>query len=110
MTQANYESAPDREATRVVSCNTTSIVRVLGAVQDAGFLSKSRGVLIRRANEPWEADHSGILNTVVPEPHQRPDAQRVRPELDLVTMTAKEAHTQTHRRSWSQKRSTPSVP
>ena len=102
--QANYATALDREATRVVSCNTTSIVRVLGAIQDAGLLAKARGVLIRRATDPWEADHSGIMNTVVPEPHipshQGPDAQSVRPELDLVTMAAKAAHTQTHNHYW----------
>ena len=103
--QANYASALDRQATRVVSCNTTSIVRVLGAIQDAGLLAKARGVLIRRATDPWEADHSGIMNTVVPEPHipshQGPDAQSVRPELDLVTMAAKAAHTQTHNHHWA---------
>ena len=102
--QANYDSTLDRGATRVVSCNTTSIVRVLGAVQDAGLLAKARGILIRRATDPWEADHSGIMNTVVPEAHipshQGPDARSVRPELDLVTMAAKAAHTQTHNHYW----------
>ena len=105
--QANYESAMDRDATRVVSCNTTSIVRVLGAIQDAGLLVSARGVLIRRATDPWEADHSGIMNTIVPEAHipshQGPDAQSVRPELDLVTMAAKASHTQTHNHYWTLK-------
>src|SRR5699024_4548386 len=36
--QANYATAVGRDATRVVSCNTTSTVRVLGALQDAGLL------------------------------------------------------------------------
>ena len=103
--QANYTTALDRDATRVVSCNTTSIVRVLGAIQDAGLLAKARGVLIRRATDPWEADHSGIMINVVPEAHipshQGPDAQSVRPELDLVTMAAKAAHTQTHSHYWT---------
>ncbi len=105
--QANYESAMDRDATRVVSCNTTSIVRVLGSIQDAGLLVSARGVLIRRATDPWEADHSGIMNTIVPEAripsHQGPDAQSVRPELDLVTMAAKASHTQTHNHYWTLK-------
>lgn len=103
--QANYESAIGRDATRVVSCNTTSIVRVLGALQDAGVLVNARGVLIRRATDPWESDHSGIMNTIVPEAHipshQGPDAQSVRPELDLVTMAAKASHTQTHNHYWT---------
>lgn len=51
--QANYESAIGRDSTRVVSCNTTSIVRSLGALKNAGLLKKARGVLIRRATDPW---------------------------------------------------------
>ncbi|HLB47780.1 MAG TPA: type II glyceraldehyde-3-phosphate dehydrogenase, partial [Anaerolineales bacterium] len=81
--QANYASALGRDTTRVVSCNTTSIVRTLGALKDAGLLRRARGVLIRRATDPWESDHSGVMNTVVPErtipSHQGPDAQTVIP-------------------------------
>src|SRR3989337_2281568 len=88
--QANYETALGLDATRVVSCNTTSTVRTLTALRNAGLLKKARGVLIRRATDPWESDHSGIMNTVVPEPHipshQGPDAQTVVPELDIITM------------------------
>lgn len=103
--QANYDSALGRESTRVVSCNTTSIVRVLGALHDAGLLLKARGVLIRRATDPWESHLGGIMNTMVPEPtipsHQGPDAQTVLPGLDLVTIAAKGAHTQTHNHYWT---------
>lgn len=102
--QANYESTLGRDATRVVSCNTTSAVRTLVALRDAGLLRKARGVLIRRATDPWESDHSGVMNTVVPEPHipshQGPDIQAVVPELDVVTIAAKAAHTQTHLHYW----------
>lgn len=102
--QANYESALGRDATRVVSCNTTSTVRTLLALRDAGLLKKARGVLVRRATDPWESDHSGIMNTVVPEPHipshQGPDAQTVVPDLDVITIAAKAAHTQTHNHYW----------
>lgn len=102
--QANYSTALGRDATRVVSCNTTSIVRTLGALQDAKLLKKARGVLIRRATDPWESDHGGIMNTIVPEAHipshQGRDAQTVRPELDLVTIAAKAAHTQCHNHYW----------
>jgi len=102
--QANYETALGLDATRVVSCNTTSTVRTLTALRNAGLLKKARGVLIRRATDPWESDHSGIMNTVVPEPHipshQGPDAQTVVPELDIITMAVKAAHTQTHSHYW----------
>ncbi len=102
--QANYASARGRDATRVVSCNTTSVVRTLGALQDAGLLANGRGVLMRRATDPWESHLGGIMNTIVPErqipSHQGPDARTVRPELDVVTMAAKASHTQTHNHYW----------
>ena len=100
----NYASALGRRSTRVVSCNTTATVRTLTALRNAGLLKKARGVLVRRATDPWEADHSGIMNTVVPEgkipSHQGPDAQTVAPDLDVVTIAAKAAHTQSHSHYW----------
>jgi glyceraldehyde-3-phosphate dehydrogenase (NAD(P)) len=102
--QTNYASTLGRDTTRVVSCNTTSTVRTLTALRDAGLLKKARGVLVRRATDPWESDHSGIMNTVVPEraipSHQGPDAQTVAPDLDVITIAAKAAHTQTHNHYW----------
>jgi glyceraldehyde-3-phosphate dehydrogenase (NAD(P)) len=102
--QANYASAVGRPATRVVSCNTTSIVRTLSALRDANLRRRARGVLIRRATDPWEEDHGGIMNTVVPEQHvpshQGPDAQAVVPDLDVVTIAAMAAHTQSHMHFW----------
>ncbi|HUN08223.1 MAG TPA: type II glyceraldehyde-3-phosphate dehydrogenase [Aggregatilineales bacterium] len=103
--QANYASAIGLEVTRVVSCNTTSIVRTLGALKNAGLLKKARGVLIRRATDPWESDHDGVMNTVVPEKdipsHQGPDAQTVIPDLDVVTIAVVAAHTTSHLHAWS---------
>ncbi len=102
--QANYASAIGREATRVVSCNTTSIVRTLGALSAAGLLKKARGVLVRRATDPWESDHTGIMNTIVPEKnipsHQGLDAQTVLPDLDVVTVAMVASHTTCHLHSW----------
>lgn len=103
--QANYATALGRDTTRVVSCNTTSIVRTLGALKDARLLKKARGVLVRRATDPWESDHSGVMNTVVPEKdipsHQGPDAQTVIPDLDVVTIAVVAAHTTSHLHAWS---------
>lgn len=103
--QANYESATGRDATRVVSCNTTSIVRTLGALKNAGLLKKARGVLVRRATDPWESDHGGVMNTIVPEPlipsHQGPDAQTVDPDLDVVTIAMVASHTNSHMHAWN---------
>ncbi|HXV42854.1 MAG TPA: type II glyceraldehyde-3-phosphate dehydrogenase [Anaerolineae bacterium] len=103
--QANYETALGRDTTRVVSCNTTSIVRTLGALKNAGLLKKARGMLVRRATDPWESDHAGVMNTVVPEreipSHQGPDAQTVIPDLDVVTIAVVAAHTISHLHAWS---------
>jgi glyceraldehyde-3-phosphate dehydrogenase (NAD(P)) len=103
--ESNFASAIGREATRVVSCNTTSVVRTLTALKPAGLLRRARGTLLRRATDPWESHESGIMNTLVPEPeipsHQGPDAQTVDPELDVVTMAVKVPETLAHLHYWS---------
>ena len=103
--ESNFASALNRDATRVVSCNTTSIVRTLTALKRAGLLLRARGTLLRRATDPWESHESGIMNTLVPEPaipsHQGPDAQSVDPDLDVVTMAVKVPETLAHLHYWS---------
>jgi len=103
--EVNYASTLGRAATRVVSCNTTSIVRTLTALKRAGLLRRARGTLLRRATDPWESHLGGIMNTLVPEPripsHQGPDAQSVDPELDVVTMAVKVPQTIAHLHYWS---------
>jgi glyceraldehyde-3-phosphate dehydrogenase (NAD(P)) len=101
----NYATALDRDATRVVSCNTTSIVRTLTALKRAGLLLRGRGTLLRRATDPWESHDGGIMNTLVPEPeipsHQGPDARSVDPDLDVLTMAVKVPETLAHLHYWS---------
>ena len=102
--QANYETALDRESTRVVSCNTTATVRILAALQDAGLVKRARGTLMRRATDPWESHINGIINTVVPEPdmpsHQGPDAKTILNDLDVVTVACKVPETIGHVHYW----------
>lgn len=101
----NYETALGLNATRVVSCNTTSIVRTLTALKKAGLLQKARGTLLRRAVDPWESHLNGIMNTLVPEKdipsHQGPDAQTVDPQLDVITMAVKVPETLSHLHYWN---------
>jgi glyceraldehyde-3-phosphate dehydrogenase (NAD(P)) len=103
--EVSYESALGRDSTRVVSCNTTSIVRTLTALKHAGLLSRARGTLLRRATDPWESHLGGIMNTLVPEPeipsHQGPDAQSVDPDLDVITMAVKVPETLAHLHYWA---------
>lgn len=101
---ANYASVIGRDSTRVVSCNTTATVRTLSALRNAGLLRRARGVLIRRATDPWESHLNGIMNTMLPErkipSHQGPDAKTVVPELDLVTMAVRAPETIGHLHFW----------
>src|SRR3546814_17815784 len=94
-----------RAATRVVSCNTTSIVRTLTALKRVGLLKRARGTLLRRATDPWESHVGGIMNTLVPEPDiprpQGSDALSAAPELDVETMAVPVPHTLAHLHNWS---------
>ena len=98
--QCNYPAALGVNFARVVSCNTTGICRVLGAIRDAQGIRKARVVLFRRAVDPWESHKGGLINTVVPETHvpshQGPDAQTVIPDLPIVTMAAKGPYNLSH--------------
>ena len=103
--ESNYEKAIGKQAARVVSCNTTSIVRTLTALKNAGLLKYARGTLLRRATDPWESHLNGIMNTLVPEKeipsHQGPDAKSVDPELDVVTAAVKVPETLSHLHYWT---------
>ncbi len=103
----NYQSAVNIDATRVVSCNTTSILRTLTALKRTGLLNYARGTLLRRATDPWESHLGGIMNTMVPEKdipsHQGPDAKSVDPDLDVITSAVKVPQTLSHMHYWNVK-------
>ncbi len=103
----NYGSALNLNATRVVSCNTTSILRTLTALKRANLLDYARGTLLRRATDPWESHLGGIMNTMVPEKdipsHQGPDAKSVDPDLDVITSAVKVPETLSHMHYWNVK-------
>ncbi|WP_163518041.1 type II glyceraldehyde-3-phosphate dehydrogenase [Gelidibacter japonicus] len=103
----NYKSALNIDATRVVSCNTTSILRTLTALKRADLLDYARGTLLRRATDPWESHLGGIMNTMVPErdipSHQGPDAQSVDPDLNVITTAIKVPQTLSHLHYWNVK-------
>tara|TARA_R110001583_G_scaffold1435_1_gene11398 strand:+ start:2848 stop:3861 length:1014 start_codon:yes stop_codon:yes gene_type:complete len=105
--ESNYKSALNLNATRVVSCNTTSILRTLTALKRADLLDYARGTLLRRATDPWESHLGGIMNTMVPEKdipsHQGPDAQSVDPELNVITSAVKVPETLSHMHYWNVK-------
>jgi len=98
--QCNYLDALGKDFVRVVSCNTTGMCRVLGAIDQKHGVKKARAVLFRRATDPWESHKGGIINTAVPETHvpshQGPDAQTVMPKLNVITMAAKGPYNLSH--------------
>jgi len=97
--QCNYNESLGKPMTRVVSCNTTALCRVLGGLHKRYGLVKARAVIIRRAVDVWESSHAGIINTLVPEmgvSHHAPDVKTVLHDLDIVSMAAKSAHNLFH--------------
>jgi glyceraldehyde-3-phosphate dehydrogenase (NAD(P)) len=90
--QVNYKGAVNRDAARVVSCNTTGLCRLMHALHQRGWVKRARAVLVRRGTDPWESHKNGMINTVIPEikvpSHQGPDAQAVIPDLDITTIAA----------------------
>lgn len=69
----NYATTLGRDSTRVVSCNTTATVRTLTALKDAGLLARARGVLIRRATDPWDPTRRVWTLSWTSSPWQRRD-------------------------------------
>jgi glyceraldehyde-3-phosphate dehydrogenase (NAD(P)) len=96
----NYSESVGKQFTRVVSCNTTAISRVVGGIHEKIGLKKARVAIYRRAADPWESHSKGIMNTVVPElkipSHHGPDVQTVIHDLDIITIAAKGSHNLFH--------------
>src|SRR5438094_4107347 len=91
--QCNYKENLGAESTRVVSCNTTGICRVVGSLSKGLGIERARVVLFRRGTDPWESHKTGLINTVVHEAHipshQGPDVKTVLHDLDISTMSAR---------------------
>lgn len=85
----NYREALGKKYVRVVSCNTTGLVRVLHAISKVGRIRKARGVIVRRGADPKEIKKGPIegliLNPVKPPSHHAIDVKTVLGDLDIVT-------------------------
>jgi glyceraldehyde-3-phosphate dehydrogenase (NAD(P)) len=98
--EANYDKALGRDFARVVSCNTTGLVRVLYALDTAFGVKKARVTLIRRAADPNDIK-TGPINALVPDPvklpsHHGPDVNSILPDIDITTMAVKSPTTLMH--------------
>ncbi len=97
---ANYEKAVGKNYVRVVSCNTTGLVRVLYLLDKNFGIEKVRAVMIRRVVDPKE-DKKGLVNGIMPDPiklpsHHGPDVQTVLPHIDITTVAFKVPTTLMH--------------
>lgn len=85
--QCNYNEALNKDAVRVVSCNTTGLCRTLAALNKFDITSV-HATLIRRGADPWDIYH-GPINAVVPvlemPSHHGPDVQSVLPKCQIFT-------------------------
>ncbi len=96
----NYEESFGKQFTRVVSCNTTSLSRVVGGIHEKLGIKKARITIVRRATDPWESHKKGIMNTVVPElkvpSHHAGDLKTVVKDIDITTIAFKASHNMMH--------------
>jgi glyceraldehyde-3-phosphate dehydrogenase (NAD(P)) len=86
---ANYHEAWGANFARVVSCNTTGLVRTLFPLDRAFGVDRVTASLIRRGADP--ADKKGaMLNSIEPSlklpTHHGPDVQTIMPWIKITTM------------------------
>lgn len=98
--EANYSDGLGRDFARVVSCNTTGLVRILYALDTAFGAKKARVTLMRRAADPNDIK-TGPINALIPDPiklpsHHGPDVNSILPNIDITTMAVKTSTTLMH--------------
>lgn len=86
--QANYDQAVGKDHVRVVSCNTTGLVRVLDGIHKRAKIKLATVTLIRRGTD--SNDHSkGPINAIIPSleapSHHGPDVRTVIPEIEVFS-------------------------
>jgi glyceraldehyde-3-phosphate dehydrogenase (NAD(P)) len=86
---SNYEQALGRDLSRVVSCNTTGLCRVISAIDAELGVNKVRATITRRAVDPNDIK-KGPVNAIVLHPvkipsHHGPDVQSVLPQISITT-------------------------
>lgn len=85
----NYEEAIGKNFVRVVSCNTTGILRSLCLLHNRFGIERARVFIVRRGSDPKEIDR-GPLNSIVLDPPRLPshhgrDVLTVLRGIDIIT-------------------------
>lgn len=86
----NYDEAKGKKYIRVVSCNTTGMLRVICTLNKVSKVEKVRATIIRRGADPKEVKR-GPINSLVPDPasvpsHHAKDVLTVMKNIDIITM------------------------
>ncbi len=89
-TLCNYDKALGKRYVRVVSCNTTALLRVIGSLKRYFRIRKIFAVIVRRGADPKEIKR-GPINAIVLDPpkvpsHHAIDVKTVLPDLDITTV------------------------
>ncbi len=89
---ANYQESWGAQFSRVVSCNTTGLLRTLYPLDEAFGIEEAFSVLVRRGADPGDSK-KGPINAIEPAlklpTHHGPDVQSVMPWLNIETMAVK---------------------
>jgi len=101
--RANFAAAADADHTRVVSCNTTGLSRLVAPLDEEFGVEKVRVTLVRRGGDPAQSSR-GPINDTLPDPvtipsHHGPDVNTIFPDLDIDTLGMKVPATLTHTHS-----------
>jgi len=88
-TLCNHEEAYGRNSVRVVSCNTTGLLRLICTLDKHYGVKKVRAVIVRRGADPKEYT-KGPINSIVLDPpkvpsHHAADVRTVVPHVNIIT-------------------------
>ena len=86
----NYEEAQGKNTVRVVSCNTTGLLRLICSLNNAFGVRSVRAVIVRRGADPKEVK-KGPINAIILDKagipsHHGLDVKTVLPWLDILTV------------------------
>jgi glyceraldehyde-3-phosphate dehydrogenase (NAD(P)) len=96
---ANYRDSWGAQFSRVVSCNTTGLIRTLFPIDRKIKIKNAYVTVVRRAADPGDSK-SGPINALEPSvklpTHHGPDVQSIMPWLNINTMAIKASTTLMH--------------
>jgi glyceraldehyde-3-phosphate dehydrogenase (NAD(P)) len=91
VSQSNYSNVEETNATslRVVSCNTTGLVRILDPIHRVYNIKNCTAMLVRRGTDSNDSK-KGPINAIKPSfempSHHGPDVRTVIPEIEVFSM------------------------